>query len=153
MREHKYKAKCLDNGEWIEGYLWRDTTSSYYIRKEIGLKKKKMVDFEVNPDTICEFTGYHDSSKQKIYQNDVVRFYLGDVKLCDYLIWWNNEMQCMSAVDLKWVKFNGFDYFDFNNPRFRYEDFCFMLQDHWGDYSKIEVIGNIFDNPKLLEVK
>ena len=146
MREHKYKAERLD-GQWVEGYYFAKPILNLHFILE-G-ENQWMID----PDTLCEFTGYHDSSKQKIYQNDIVRFYLGGVKLCDYLIWWNNEMQCMSAVDLKWVKFNGFDYFDFNNPRFRYEDFCFMLQDHWGDYSKIEVIGNIFDNPELLEVK
>lgn len=153
MREHRYKAKRLDNGEWIEGYLWRDTTSSYYIRKEIDLAYAKMVDFEVDPDTICESIYYRDTNKQEIYQNDIIRFYLGKEKLYDFLIHWNQEMRCMSAIDLNQLKFNGLDYFNFNNPMFKYEDFCFMLQDPWGDYSKIEVIGNIFDNPELLEVK
>ena len=34
---------------------------------------------------------------------------------------------------------------------YNYQTFCLRLQDPWGDYSKIEVIGNIFDNPELLE--
>lgn len=152
MREHKYKAKRLDNGEWIEGYYWQNGCGNHFIRVIDEQNEIVLLDIEIDPNTLCEFIGYQDSNKQKLCQNDIVRFYLGNEKLCDLLIWYNNEMQCMSVIDLKWIKFNGFDYFNFNNSKFKYEDFCFMLQDPWGDYSKIEVIGNIFDNPALLEL-
>lgn len=144
MREHKYRAKRLD-GQWVEGYYFAKPILHLHFILE-G-ENQWMID----PDTLCRNISYKDSNKNEIYQNDIVRFYLGKEKLCDFLVWWNNEMQCMSAVDLKWIKFNGFDYFNSNNPRFRYEDFCFMLQDPWCHYNKIKVIGNIFDSPELLE--
>lgn len=153
MREHKYKAKRLDNGKWIEGYLWRDTTGSYYIRKEIGLAYATMVDFEVDPDTICEFTGHRDSHKQNIYQNDIVAFWIGNKISCKELIWYCNEINCMTAVPLDGIETNGWDYYNNKYPNYNYQTFCLRLQDPWGDYSKIEVIGNIFDNPELLEAK
>ena len=34
---------------------------------------------------------------------------------------------------------------------FRYETFCVMMQDPWGDFSDVKVIGNIIDNPELIE--
>ena len=35
---------------------------------------------------------------------------------------------------------------------FRYETFCVMMQDPWGDFSDVKVIGNIIDNPELIEL-
>lgn len=124
MREHRYKAKRLYNNEWIEGYLWRDTRGSYYIRKEIGLVYATMVDFEVDPDTICEFTELYDKNKNMIYEHDIIQNCYSNKKEVKYGIW-----NCGCCYDVY-----GWDIF--NN-----ED------------ESLEVIGNIFDNPELLEVK
>lgn len=122
MREHKYKAKRLDNGEWIEGYLWRDITGSYYIRKEISLAYATMVDFEVDPDTICEFTGLYDKNKNMIYEHDIVQSWYGNEQEVKYGIW-----NCGCCYDVY-----GWDILD-------------------NEDESLKVIGNIFDNPELLE--
>ena len=124
MREHKYKAKRLDTGKWIEGYLWRDTTASYYIRKEIALAYAKMVDFEVDPNTLCEFTGLCDKNRNMVWEHDIVEQY-GSRNEIKFGIW-----NCGCCYDV--YGYSTYDYFD---P------------------DEIEVIGNIFDNPELLEVK
>ena len=37
------------------------------------------------------------------------------------------------------------------NPSFNYAAFCLMMQDPWGDFSDIKVIGNLFDNYDLIK--
>lgn len=146
-----YKAKRIDNNEWVTGYYWTNGFNNHFIR--VINKTFEILDFEINSETLCQSIGYQDSNHNIIFQNDIVSFYLRNDKIYDILIWWNNELQHMSAVDSEWAKFNNFDYFNFGNPNFKYEDFCLMLQDPWGDFNKIEIRGNIIDNPELFNVK
>ena len=60
-------------------------------------------------------------------------------------------MNMMDAIPLDGIEFNGYDYWNSKYPNFTYFDFCFMMQDHWGDFKEIKVIGNIYDNLELLE--
>lgn len=105
---------------------------------------------EVNPDTVCRCTGWHDSYKIPIFERDVVEFTIGSCK-DRHLIWWNNEMSMLTAVPLDGVEFNGYDYWNGKYPQFEYSTFCFMMQDPYGDFSDIKVIGNIVDNTELME--
>lgn len=145
MREHKYKAKRLD-GQWVEGYYFAKPILNLHF---IILGENQWM---IDPDTLCEFTNHQDTNKQKIYQNDIVAFWIGDKISCKELVWYCNEINCMTAVPLDGIETNGWDYYNNKYPNYNYETFCLRLQDPWGDYSKIEVIGNIFDNPELLEV-
>lgn len=146
MREHKYKAKRLD-GQWVEGYYFaKPILNQHYILEG---ENQWMIDY----DTLCEFTNHKDSNKQKIYQNDIVGFWIGDKISCKELVWYCNEINCMTAVPLDGIETNGWDYYNNKYNKYDYQTFCLRLQDPWGDYSKIKVIGNIFDNPELLEVK
>ena len=60
-------------------------------------------------------------------------------------------MNEMNAVPLDGIMFDGFDYWNTKYPKFTYSDFCCMLQDPYGDFKEIKVVGNIVDNPELLE--
>ena len=154
MREHKYKAKRLDdNNEWVEGYYWQNGCGNHFIRAILNCDRIVIQDYEIDPETLCEFTEHRDSHKQNIYQNDIVAFWIGNEISCKELIWYCNEINCMTAVPLDGIETNGWDYYNNKYPNYNYQTFCLRLQDPWGDYSKIEVIGNIFDNPELLEVK
>lgn len=59
-------------------------------------------------------------------------------------------MNLIEAVQLESIYFNGADYSD-GNPQFTYETFCLMLQDPWGDFKDIKVIGNLFDNYDIIK--
>lgn len=92
MREILFKAKRIDNGEWIEGsFLNLDSDSGYcYIVptyetastlpiKSLILDRMKLVD----PETICQFTGLTDKNGKKIWENDIVTCqtkYGGDIE-------------------------------------------------------------------------
>ena len=139
MREILFKAKRKDNGEWIEGY-YAECKGKPFIGIDISIS----IDvfevfctpvirwFEVVPETICQFTGLCDKNGKRIWENDVV-WLVCDGKEHIYQIVWDN-----SELDFKATK--GEENYGTN---YEYLLCC----------DEIEVIGNIFDNPELLQEK
>ena len=78
----------------------------------------------IDPETLCEFTGLYDKNNNMIYEHDIVEQY-GCRNEIKFGIW-----NCGCCYDVY-----GYS---------TYDDF---------DPDQNEVIGNIFDNPELLEVK
>ena len=69
----KFKAKRLDNGEWYEGYFYEENGNTYIIenrQKESMLNRN--VTYEVDPSTVCQFTGMKDSEGNEIWEGDLV---------------------------------------------------------------------------------
>ncbi len=166
-----HKAKLKNQDRWIEGFYCskQDTTycfSEDYERNPVEthhyIIQDQMTDwglpnilrpYKIDPETLCVFTGLTDRHKNKIWEYDIVEIVSSPKRSYRYLIWWNKEMCLMEAVPLDGIEFNGHDYWNGNYPQFYYETFCTMMQDPWGDFQDIKVIGNIIDNPELLEEK
>ena len=156
MDRHICRAKRKDNNEWVEGVYYKQThfygdeSERYYIitSTEALNYDQALEYFEVDPNTICQYTGWNDSNKTPIFEKDVVEF-VGPNTHRD-LIWWNNEMSEMDAIPVDDIKFNGYDFWNSKYPKANYSTFCLMMQDPWGDFKEIKVVGNIIDNPKLV---
>lgn len=70
----KYKAKSLDNREWVEGSLIR-STAGINERAYIVDNFSSMSDYSVvgiDPSTICQFTGLKDCEGKEIWEGDIV---------------------------------------------------------------------------------
>ena len=126
MRDILFKAKRVDNGEWVKGNLIKTFTGISYIAKEFDHILSTLERYEVDPSTICQYTGLTDKNGRKIWENDIVtemyRQYVGKIVYND------------CGFEVHWVEAD-----------IRKDIIFFKAK------RGIEVIGNVFDNPELLE--
>lgn len=133
MREILFKAKRIGDDGWVEGY---------YQKRHNFLGNEEHLIFpvdshtvweytEINPETICQFTGLCDKNGKKIWENDILMAHLDE----SY-----PEDATYEAVEwgvAGWVthEANSID-------RQYIGEF---------DLEHYEVVGNVFDNPELLQ--
>lgn len=138
-REMLFKAKRLDNGEWVEGSLISTEDNSGFILRS---KTKAFIPkgtntfcstecYEIDPDTLCQFTGLTDKNGEKIWENDIVKCKKNiDGNFVDYCIEVGYVEMKHGAFGLHRIKYNAY-----------YRPFKDWLEDY-----EYEVVGNIFDN-------
>jgi uncharacterized phage protein (TIGR01671 family) len=127
-REILFRGKRTDNGEWVQGaILFHDADAATVFNQHPA--DGSLQGFEVDPSTVCQWTGLKDKNGNLIWENDIVNC-LAE-KCCGYIGWNESEAGFCFNVLLE----DG-----------RFEEECIY------DYQDcIEVIGNIFDNSELLE--
>ena len=137
-----FKAKRLDNGEWVEGYLVGTRHNTYHdgyriIDKnginydELDYYEPSFISYVIDKTTLCQCTGLKDKNGKLIWENDIMVAHLDDAYPEDdtYIrILWYESGFCSKEKGSEDI--SPIDKFD---------------QEHF------EVCGNIFDNPQLLE--
>lgn len=145
MREILFKAKRLDNGEWVEGDLIQNIfggmkrmwiSSESYDKERLRSVHKYITEWrgiEIDPDTICQYTGLTDKNSRKIWENDIVQAWSEGSNAIGKVI---------RRVDGLYIMY----------PAYQKKEFWGLYPNKNGK-TTVEVIGNIFDNEELLEVE
>ena len=148
MREILFRGKRLGNGEWIEGYLYEHEPALVGIASENDVPEPskwfiartgfadwnmpRPVEFvEVEPSTVCQYTGLTDKNGKRIFEGDILRSRYDDLYPDD-----------VSIEVVKWFRNSWYIQQGENLPYALDED---------GVLPRSEIIGNITDNPELLE--
>lgn len=144
MREILFKAKRKDNGEWVEGYYVPHIVEGKIVHHFILTGESDLVETEddelilkfyweeIDPDTLCQYTGLTDKNGQKIWENDILR------------------------RDGYWdirIEFENGTFMVRNADKVQYINHVTCTPISTFNIKGYEVIGNIFDNAELLEVE
>ena len=143
MDRYLYKAKRLDNGEWVTGSLLTCEDGTCKIATSLLEVKTNgpilVCAYDVDRDTICQGTGLRDKNGNLIWENDIL--HNGNY----FVVKWNESC---SRFDIVLNNSN-------NIPIGKWEPMiCDWKTSDFKEYRKAvdyEVIGNVFDNPELLE--
>lgn len=154
-----FKAKRKDFGEWVFGGLaYCEKNGAYFITK-MGKDNISYIGYsqEIDPSTICQCTGWKDKNGKLIWENDVVDFlgHKGTVKYeCggfgiafkQVIDWEEIESYIMPITGCE----NAL-YACENDNYISLWEIYWNFNDEDNYLTTVEVIGNKFDNPKLLE--
>lgn len=129
MREILFRGERIDNGNWVEGMLFYYYDSFYEEYRLRIQNPKTKVNFEIDPKTICQYTGLVDRHNKKIFDGDIVRETI------------TSYYQPVGKI-----------YYDAENCQWRIEYVNNIVSfSSIGSGRSYELLGNIYDTPMLLE--
>jgi uncharacterized phage protein (TIGR01671 family) len=122
-REIKFRGQQINTKKWVYGYLYRNK-GLYVICENIRYAEEEPILL----DTVGQYTGLHDKNGREIFEGDIVKLDSNMLKITGIVTYHNNE-----AI-------------------FVLEDLHDEIEEClWYMQEDLEVIGNIYDNPELLE--
>lgn len=133
MRHIVYRARRISGGPWVYGYphpVEKGNQRTFVMTTENSSGTLSTVD--IIPETLCEATGMKDRTGEMVYEGDIVRYrvtderYTKNPRFATLLISYDPTMAKFEAGDIFWQDLNS---------------------------KRLTVIGNIFDNKYLLELK
>ena len=72
----KFKAKRLDGKGWVCGYFYEENGNTYIIEnRQKESKLNRNLTYQVDPSTVCQFTGLKDCKGNELYEHDVIKNY------------------------------------------------------------------------------
>lgn len=93
----KFKAKRLDNGEWVCGYFYEENDNTYIIEnRQKESKLNRNITYQVDPSTICQFTGMTDCKGKEIWEHDLLQ---SQETKAIYEVVWNQGNTSFSLVN------------------------------------------------------
>lgn len=77
----KFKAKRLDDNSWVFGYFYEENGNTYIIEnRQKESKLNRNVVYEVDPSTVCQFTGRNDCEGKEVWEGDIVEREIYDLR-------------------------------------------------------------------------
>ena len=126
IREILFRGKCCTTGEWVEGFLGIEVPDDYVIQQfsfDEYFASECIDQYSVKLETVGQYTGLTDKNDKKIFEGDII--FDPEMKE-NHIVMFDEGGFCTEEMFLQ-------------------SYLCF-------DEMEVEVIGNIHDNPELLEV-
>ena len=139
MREILFKGKRIDNGEWVEG-CYAECNGKTFIGIDISIGIDDIFEvfctpvirwLEVDPETLCQFTGRCDKNGKKIWENDILMAHLDE-----------SYPEDAAYETVEWNVAGWVGHETGSTDREYLDKF---------DLEHFEAVGNIFDNKELLQ--
>lgn len=147
MRETLFRGKRSDIDRFVYGDLFHDydvfghITASYIY--EFDLMHGRSFQMEVDPETVGQFTGLLDKNGRKSYEGDIIKSHYANVAkpyLVETIVFHGGKFASeysLSGSGKSWVPLaDGIKHVSFDTSIYMTE---------------FEIIGNIHENPELLE--
>lgn len=129
LREILFRGQRFDNTDWVfGGYLPKTKT---ICTENTHPNSTEYIDLFIKPETLGQYTGMNDIKNKKIFEGDIVKF--KRINALGYTTSRVGEVQYYDELPIFYIYANTGDAWD------------------WVDCEEIEVIGNIHDNPELME--
>ena len=136
MREILFRGKRLDDGEWVDGYLYITHNGEHEIsiyNDEVNIERWT---HEVDPSTVGQYTGLKDKNGKRIFEGDILHI----AKIADgIVVYYQPPLDYPVNVVVKWDLCAWMREKLFDDNRY------ITFPDAWCHY-ECEVIGNIHDN-------
>ena len=129
MREILYRGKKADNGEWVYGDLSKWSNGYFISLQSQNIKARTHI--EVYPETVGQYTGLKDKNGTKIFEGDIVRVSRG------------------KDIETGEIQYNKYGVWVIVYDKFYCNTFPYIFTSSDSNVW-IKVIGNIHDNPELL---
>lgn len=139
MRDILFKAKRLSDGEWVEGFpYWGEYSVAFILQNKAYRRRNArtgeismgddIVPIEVDPSTVCQYTGLTDRTGKKIFEGDIIH----------WTNWKGEQKEAPVCYDQEWNRFcvwlNGAESMGVNKHL---------------STSGIEIIGSIHDGEDI----
>lgn len=147
MREILFRGKRKDNGKWVYGnYAVTDNNGKQHF-----VFQNKAFEFEVDSETEGQYTGLADKNGKKIFEGDIIKAYFNPQNsenppyAIGSVIFDNGTFKVVVRVSKNSTEYKVFE---------KENIAAYSIEHNFLDrYYVLEVIGNTYDNPKLLEVE
>lgn len=129
MREILFRGKSIEVlSTWVYGDYWSYKDVTHFIRHPLNYKESCVLDIPVYPETVGQYTGFTDKNGNKIFEGDILDSEYEEFGHTIEVVLWDGFgwATCQSGIDL-----------------------CDKITDI-ERFVKSVVIGNVYDNPELL---
>jgi uncharacterized phage protein (TIGR01671 family) len=149
MREIKFRGKRIDNGQWVYGYYL--VAAGMPFISVFGKREP----IPVIPDTVGQYTGLKDKKGKEIYEGDIIELERSGY-IWRFVITFENEKYYGVFRDTIYRNFETDTVSDCGEATYKMVEVNVKRGTELYDFVYVEgadytVIGNIHDNPELLE--